>query len=81
VADELPPDPDLDDLPEELRERNDLRIAGRDPETGEVYSQPISREELGRPSPTRAAAARTMTPLTSGDSTLAQPSRGFRLHR
>jgi hypothetical protein len=47
VADELPPDPDLDDLPEELRERSDLRIAGRDPETGEVYSQPISREELG----------------------------------
>jgi hypothetical protein len=47
VSDALPPDPDLDDLPEELRERSGLRIVGRDPETGEVYSQPITREELG----------------------------------
>jgi hypothetical protein len=47
VTEELRPDPDLDDLPEELREQRDLRIAGRDPETGEVYSQPITREDLG----------------------------------
>lgn len=46
-ADELPPDPDLDDLPDELRERREpLWIEAVDPDTGEVERQPISREDL-----------------------------------
>jgi hypothetical protein len=43
---ELPPDPDLDDLPDEI-ERADgpLTIVGED-EHGNVWSAPITREEL-----------------------------------
>jgi hypothetical protein len=48
VSDELPPDPDLDDLPDELaRASGLLRIRGVDPDTGETLEQPITREELG----------------------------------
>jgi hypothetical protein len=46
--DEMPLDPDLDDLPEELRERpGSFRIGGVDPETGERYEAPVTRDELG----------------------------------
>ena len=43
---ELPPDPDLDDLPDELwRARGRLKIVGED-EHGNVWEAPITREEL-----------------------------------
>lgn len=43
----LPPDPDLDDLPDELADAaGPLRIRARDAD-GRVYEQPISREDLG----------------------------------
>jgi hypothetical protein len=43
----LPPDPDLDDLPRELAEREGpFVIAGVDPETGEHYAAWITRDEL-----------------------------------
>jgi hypothetical protein len=42
----LPPDPDLDDLPDELwRHRGPLKIVGED-EDGNVWEAPITREEL-----------------------------------
>jgi hypothetical protein len=48
MSDELPPDPDLEDLPDELAAaRGPLRIRGVDPQTGETHEQPITREELG----------------------------------
>jgi hypothetical protein len=43
---ELPPDPDLYDLPDELwRARGPLKIVGED-EDGNVWEAPITREEL-----------------------------------
>jgi hypothetical protein len=43
---ELPPDPDLDDLPPELRDHpGPLKIVGTD-EDGNVWEAPISRDEL-----------------------------------
>lgn len=45
---ELPPDPDLDDLPDELAAADGpLLIRGVDPVTGQAYEQPISKEQLG----------------------------------
>jgi hypothetical protein len=45
--DDLPPDPDLDDLPDELRERpGPFRVSGVDRDTGETFSGEISRDEL-----------------------------------
>jgi hypothetical protein len=42
----LPPDPDLDDLPDELwRHRGPLKIVGEE-EDGNVWEAPITREEL-----------------------------------
>jgi hypothetical protein len=43
---ELPPDPDLDDLPDEIEHaRGPLKIVGED-EDGNVLEEPITREEL-----------------------------------
>lgn len=43
----LPPDPDLDDLPDELREREGpFRVSGVDPDTGEVLDAVVTRDEL-----------------------------------
>jgi hypothetical protein len=48
MTDELPPDLDLDDLPDELAHvTGPLRIRGVDPQTCETLEQPITREELG----------------------------------
>jgi hypothetical protein len=45
---ELPPDPDLDDLPAAIADADEpLRIRGVDPATGEQYEQAISKDELG----------------------------------
>jgi hypothetical protein len=47
VDDELPRDPDLDDLPEELVEQHGpLWIAGVDTETGEEFEAPVKREQI-----------------------------------
>jgi hypothetical protein len=46
VSDEVPPDSDLDDLPDELVLAEQLRIRARDPETGELYDMPISKEHV-----------------------------------
>jgi hypothetical protein len=48
-ADDLPPDPDLDDLPEELAEHPGWMYFGFiDPDTGAVYPlRRITREEVG----------------------------------
>lgn len=47
MDDELPPDPDLDDLPDELRERKGLlMIQGRDPDTGAWQSAPTTVDQL-----------------------------------
>jgi hypothetical protein len=44
---ELPPDPDLDDLPRELAEREGpLVISGVDPEDGTHYAAYITKDEL-----------------------------------
>jgi hypothetical protein len=44
---ELPPDPDLGDLPDELvLARGLLRIRGRDPRTGEMFEAPAAREHI-----------------------------------
>jgi hypothetical protein len=44
---ELPPDPELDDLPDELvLAEGPLRIRGVDPETGETYETLVSREHV-----------------------------------
>jgi hypothetical protein len=44
---ELPPDPDLDDLPRELAEREGpLVISGVDPEDGTQYAAYIRKDEL-----------------------------------
>lgn len=46
--DELPPDPDLDDLPEEIAEHpGPFFIEGVD-EDGNVWSGPVSREDIAR---------------------------------
>jgi hypothetical protein len=43
---ELPPDPDLDDLPDEIwRHSGPLVISGVD-EDGNVFSAPITKDEL-----------------------------------
>jgi hypothetical protein len=45
--DELPADPDLDDLPEEIfRHPGPFVIAGVDPDTGEHYAAWVSREHI-----------------------------------
>ena len=47
MSDELPRDPDLDDLPAELRRRHGpLLIQGRDPDTGELHESAITREQV-----------------------------------
>jgi hypothetical protein len=47
MDDDLPPDPDLDDLPHELRERpGPFRVSGVDPDTGEVFDGDITKHEL-----------------------------------
>ena len=46
---ELPRDPDLDDLPEELSERpGPYTLSGIDRETGEPFSGPVSKDDLAR---------------------------------
>jgi hypothetical protein len=47
--DEMPADPDLDDLPPEVAQHTGpLYLGWPDPDTDEVYVQrPISREEVG----------------------------------
>jgi hypothetical protein len=45
--DEMPADPDLDQLPDEIADASGpLRIRGVDPETGEEYEQAITREQI-----------------------------------
>ena len=45
--DAFPPDPDLDDLPPELREREGLfTVSGVDRETGERFDAQLTRDEL-----------------------------------
>jgi hypothetical protein len=45
---ELPPDPDLDDLPPDLAEHpGPFRISGVD-EDGNVFEGPVSRDDLAR---------------------------------
>jgi hypothetical protein len=45
---ELPPDPDLYDLPDELwRHPGPFVVSDVDRETGEVFEGPITKEELG----------------------------------
>jgi hypothetical protein len=45
--DDLPPDPDLDDLPAELADHDGpLTIRARDPETGETFTAPTTREDV-----------------------------------
>jgi hypothetical protein len=47
--DVMPLDPDLDDLPDELRERpGPFRISGVDRETGERFEGQVSRDDLAR---------------------------------
>lgn len=49
MTDDLPSDPDMDDLPPELAEHDGvLSIRARDPETGETYSAPTTREDVAR---------------------------------
>ena len=44
---DLPPDPDMDDLPATLVEHDGpLTIVARDPETGETFSAPTTREAV-----------------------------------
>ena len=44
---ELPPDPDLDDLPEELIQRQGpFTVSARDPDTGEVFRADITKDDL-----------------------------------
>ena len=46
MSEQLPPDPDLDDLPDEIdRAEGPLTIVGED-EDGKVWEAPITREEL-----------------------------------
>ena len=46
---ELPPDPDLDDLPDEIAEaEGPLTLTGWDRETGERYEGPVERIDLAR---------------------------------
>jgi len=46
-TDDLPRDPDLDDLPAELAEHHGpLTIRARDPETGETFEAPTTREDV-----------------------------------
>jgi len=46
---ELPPDPDLDDLPRELAEREGpLVISGVDPEDGTHYAAFVTKDDLAR---------------------------------
>lgn len=43
----FPPDPDLDDLPDELREREgSFRIEGVDPDSREVFDATVTRDEV-----------------------------------
>jgi hypothetical protein len=45
---ELPPDPDLDDLPEELlRAEGPLTLTGTD-EDGNVWTGPVAKDDLAR---------------------------------
>ena len=46
---ELPPDPDLDDLPDEIAEaEGPLTLTGWDRETGERIEGPVERIDLAR---------------------------------
>jgi hypothetical protein len=47
--DAFPPDPDLDDLPAELREREGpFTVSAVDPDTGELFDAPVTRDEVLR---------------------------------
>jgi hypothetical protein len=47
MTDDMPRDPDMDDLPPELAEhRRPLTIRARDPETGETFEAPTTREDV-----------------------------------
>jgi hypothetical protein len=47
INDDLPRDPDMDDLPRELAERTGpFTIRARDPETGETYEAQTTREDV-----------------------------------
>jgi hypothetical protein len=55
---ELPPDPDLYDLPDDLwRHPGPFTISGVDPETGERFSFEITKEELATAFADRRRAA------------------------
>ena len=46
---DLPPDPDMDDLPSALADNDGvLTISARGPETGETYSAPTTHEDVAR---------------------------------
>ena len=63
MDDELPPDPDLDDLPDELwRHPGPFTISGVD-EDGNVFSAEITKDELAAGF---ADARRAAEPLDSG---------------
>jgi hypothetical protein len=54
VSDELPPDPDLDDLPDEVaNESGSMRVRAVDPDTGESVEQAITRDEIAAAFPAR----------------------------
>lgn len=54
----MPVDPDLDDLPPELRERKGpFRIEGVDPDRGEGFDAAVTRDDLAAAVRERAAAA------------------------
>jgi hypothetical protein len=48
MTDELPRDPDIDDLPDELRlHPGPFFVEGTDPDTAELHRQQVTQEELG----------------------------------
>jgi hypothetical protein len=49
VTNDLPPDSDLHDLRPELREReSSFVVSGVDPNTGEVFDAPVTRDDPAR---------------------------------
>jgi hypothetical protein len=49
MTDELPPDPDLDDLPRARAEHDGmLSIRARDPDTGETFTAPTTHQDVAR---------------------------------
>ena len=60
MSDELPPDPDLDDLPDELaNESGSMRIRAVDPDTGETVEQAITRDDVAAAFADRPRAEKT----------------------